>query len=293
VSVDAPVSPELEKQALKSESRRGLRIALPAYVYLVLFFALPLVLVFVYSLASRSATGQTVLRNWNLDSYERLLSPLVVEIFARSFFLALVTTAISLMVSYPFAYYIATRGPRLRNVLLVLVMIPFWSNFLVRTYAWRFLLGSDGIVSQISQIFGGEQIRLLFTSTAVLIGLVYGYLPFMVLPLYAAIERLDWNLVEAARDLYANGWTAFRKVTLPLSMPGVVAGSILVFIPSLGAYVTPAILGGARTVLLGDYIVSQFLAARNWPFGSALSFAVMFVMLLATIFYFRAGAKTL
>jgi spermidine/putrescine transport system permease protein len=293
VSVDAPVSPELEKQALKSESRRGLRIALPAYVYLVLFFALPLVLVFVYSLASRSATGQTVLRNWNLDSYERLLSPLVVEIFARSFFLALVTTAISLVVSYPFAYYIATRGPRLRNVLLVLVMIPFWSNFLVRTYAWRFLLGSDGIVSQISQIFGGEQIRLLFTSTAVLIGLVYGYLPFMVLPLYAAIERLDWNLVEAARDLYANGWTAFRKVTLPLSMPGVVAGSILVFIPSLGAYVTPAILGGARTVLLGDYIVSQFLAARNWPFGSALSFAVMFVMLLATIFYFRAGAKTL
>ena len=293
MSAGAPVTPELEKQALRSESRRGLRIALPAYVYLVLFFALPLVLVFVYSFASRSATGQTVLRNWNLDSYERLLSPLVVEIFARSFFLALVTTAISLVVSYPFAYYIATRGPRLRNVLLVLVMIPFWSNFLVRTYAWRFLLGSDGIVSQISQVFGGEPIRLLFTSTAVLIGLVYGYLPFMVLPLYAAIERLDWNLVEAARDLYANGWTAFRKVTLPLSMPGVVAGSILVFIPSLGAYVTPAILGGARTVLLGDYIVSQFLAARNWPFGSALSFAVMFVMLLATIFYFRAGAKTL
>ncbi|HSM44679.1 MAG TPA: ABC transporter permease [Acidimicrobiia bacterium] len=293
MSVGAPVTPELEKQALRSESRRGLRIALPAYVYLVLFFALPLVLVFVYSFASRSATGQTVLRNWNLDSYERLLSPLVIEIFARSFFLALVTTAISLVVSYPFAYYIATRGPRLRNVLLVLVMIPFWSNFLVRTYAWRFLLGSDGIVSQISQVFGGEPIRLLFTSTAVLIGLVYGYLPFMVLPLYAAIERLDWNRVEAARDLYANGWTAFRKVTLPLSMPGVVAGSILVFIPSLGAYVTPAILGGARTVLLGDYIVSQFLAARNWPFGSALSFAVMFVMLLATIFYFRAGAKTL
>jgi spermidine/putrescine transport system permease protein len=293
VSVGAPVTPELEKQALKSESRRGLRIALPAYVYLVLFFALPLVLVFVYSFASRSATGQTVLRNWNLDSYERLLSPLVIEIFARSFLLASVTTAISLVVSYPFAYYIATRGPRLRNVLLVLVMIPFWSNFLVRTYAWRFLLGSDGIVSQVSQVFGGEPIRLLFTSTAVLIGLVYGYLPFMVLPLYAAIERLDWNLVEAARDLYANGWTAFRKVTLPLSMPGVVAGSILVFIPSLGAYVTPAILGGARTVLLGDYIVSQFLAARNWPFGSALSFAVMFVMLLATIFYFRVGAKTL
>lgn len=293
MSVEAPVTPELEQQAHRAESRRGLRIALPAYVYLVLFFAIPLVLVLVYSFATRSSTGLTVLRDWNLNSYQRLLDPGVIEIFARSFVLALVTTAISLLVSYPFAYYIATRSPRIRNILLVLVMIPFWSNFLVRTYAWRVLLGSDGIVSQVSQAMGGEPIRLLFTNSAVLIGLVYGYLPFMVLPLYAAIERLDWNLVEAARDLYASGWTAFRKVTLPLSMPGVVAGSILVFIPALGAYVTPAILGGARTVLLGDYIVSQFLAARNWPFGSALSFAVMFVMLLATIFYFRAGAKTL
>ncbi|HWB88037.1 MAG TPA: ABC transporter permease [Acidimicrobiia bacterium] len=289
----APVTPELEEAARKAESRRGFLIGLPAYVYLVLLFAIPLVLVFVYSFASRSATGRTVLRGWNLESYERLFSPLVIEIFFRSFLLAVVTTLVCLLVGYPFAYYIATRAPRLRNVLLILVMIPFWSNFLVRTYAWRVLLGSDGLVSQISQLFGGGEVRVLFTSTAVLIGLVYGFLPFMVLPLYAAIERLDWRLVEGARDLYANGWTAFRKVTFPLSMPGVVAGSILVFIPTLGAYVTPAILGGANTVLMGDYIVSQFLAARNWPFGSALSFGVMFVMLLATIFYFRAGAKTL
>ncbi len=287
------VTPELEKAAIKAESRRGFLIGLPAAVYLVLFFAIPLILVFVYSFASRSSTGATRLSGWNLDSYQRLLDPLVIEIFIRSFVLALVTTAICLLFSYPFAYYIATRRPGLRNFLLVLVMIPFWSNFLVRTYAWRVLLGSDGLASQVSQLFGGEEIRVLFTITAVLIGLVYGFLPFMVLPLYAAIERLDWSLVEAARDLYADGWTAFRKVTLPLSMPGVVAGSILVFIPTLGAYVTPAILGGARTVLMGDYIVSQFLAARNWPFGSALSFAIMFVMLLATIYYFRAGAKTL
>ena len=289
----APVTPELEHAAEKAESRRGFLIGLPAYGYLVLFFAIPLVLVFVYSFASRSSTGLTVLEDWNLDSYRRLLDPLVIEIFIRSFVLALVTTLTCLLVSYPFAYFIATRGPSVRNILLVLVMIPFWSNFLVRTYAWRVILGSDGLVSQISQAFGGEPIRILFTNTAVLIGLVYGFLPFMVLPLYAALERLDWSLVEAARDLYADGWTAFRRVTLPLSMPGVVAGSILVFIPSLGAYVTPAILGGAKTVLMGDYIVSQFLAARNWPFGSALSFAVMFVMLVATIFYFRAGASTL
>lgn len=290
---EAPVTPELERAAERAESRRGFLIGLPAYAYLVLFFAIPLVLVFVYSFASRSSTGRTVLEDWNLDSYARLVDPLVLEIFVRSFVLALITTVVCLLVSYPFAYYIATRGPGVRNVLLILVMIPFWSNFLVRTYAWRVILGSDGIASQISQAFGGEELRVLFTPSAILIGLVYGFLPFMVLPLYAAIERLDWRLVEAARDLYADGFTAFRKVTLPLSMPGIVAGSILVFIPSLGAYVTPAILGGANTVLMGDYIVDQFLAARNWPFGSALSFAVMFVMLLATIFYFRAGAKTL
>ena len=288
-----PVTPELEEAAERAESRRGFLISLPAYVYLILFFAVPLVLVLVYSFASRSSTGRTVLQDWNLESYRRLISPLVGEITVRSLVLATVSTLICLFMSYPFAYYIATRSVRARNLLLVLVMIPFWSNFLVRTYAWRVILGSDGLVSQISQLFGGEEIRVLFTNTAVLIGLVYGFMPFMVLPLYAAIERLDWGLVEAARDLYADGWTAFRRVTLPLSMPGVVAGSILVFIPALGAYVTPAILGGGRTTLLGDYIVSQFLTARNWPFGSALSIAVMAVMLLATILYFRVGAKTL
>lgn len=281
----------LELSAEKADSRRGLLLALPSYVYLVFFFALPFLIVFVYSFATRSRTGRTVLEGWNLDSYARLTEPIVRDIALRSLGLALVTTVICLVASYPFAYFIATRGPALRNILLVLVMIPFWSNFLVRTYAWRVLLGSNGPISQLSQFFGGDEIRILFTNTAVLIGLVYGFLPFMVLPLYASLERMDWNLVEAARDLYASGWTAFRKVTLPLSMPGVVAGSILVFIPSLGAYVTPALLGGARTTLLGDYIVGQFLSARNWPYGSALSVAVMVVMLFAAILYFRAGAK--
>jgi spermidine/putrescine transport system permease protein len=291
---EAPaVTPELEAAATKAEARRGFLISLPSYFYLVLFFVIPLGLVFVYSFATRDSTGLTVLEDWNLDSYERLFTGEVVEIFVRSFVLALATTLICLAFAYPFAYYIATRSPRARNILLVFVMIPFWSNFLVRTYAWRVILGSDGPVSQISEALGGEPIRLLFTTTAILIGLVYGFMPFMVLPLYAALERMDWRLVEAARDLYADGFSAFRKVTFPLSVPGVVAGSILVFIPSLGAYVTPALLGGANTVLAGDYIVSQFLAARNWPYGSALSIGIMSVMLLATIYYFRAGAKTL
>jgi spermidine/putrescine transport system permease protein len=287
------VTPELEAAAEKAESRRGFLLALPGWVYLIIFFAVPLAIVVVYSFASRSATGQTLLQDWNLDSYQRLASSLVVEVVFRSLWLAAATTIICLLLGYPFAYYIATRGPVVRNVLLILVLIPFWSNFLVRTYAWRVLLGSEGPVSQLSQALGIGETRLLFTTTAVLVGLVYGYLPFMVLPLYAAIERIDWSLVEAGRDLYATGWHAFRRITWPLSRPGVIAGSVLVFIPTLGAYVTPEILGGARTTLLGSFVVSQFLAARNWPFGSALSVAILAVMLGATMVYFRTGGRTL
>jgi spermidine/putrescine transport system permease protein len=288
-----PASPDLERAAERAERRRGFRLGLPGFVYLVIFFAVPLAMVFVYSFATRSSTGKTLLQDWNLNSYERLADPLVRQIAWRSLWLALLATVICLILAYPFAYFIATRRPAVRNALLVLVMIPFWSNFLVRTYAWRVLLGSDGPVSQLTQLLGLGDTRILFTPLAILIGLVYGFLPFMVLPLYAAIERIDWSLVEAARDLYASGWQAFRNVTLPLSRPGVIAGSILVFIPSLGAYVTPEILGGAKTTLLGSYIVQQFLAARNWPFGSALSFAVMAVMLVATLIYFREGGRTL
>jgi spermidine/putrescine transport system permease protein len=291
--ITAEVTAQLESDAERANARRGVLIALPSWAYLVLFFAIPLLIVVVYSFATRSSTGLTRLTGWNLDSYRRLFDPLVGEIALRSVILAVATTVICLAVSYPFAYYIATRSAKWRNVLMVLVLIPFWSNFLVRTYAWRIILGSEGPLAQITEALGMEPVRLLFTNSAILIGLVYGYLPFMVLPLYAALERMDWSLVEAARDLYADGWTAFRKVTWPLSRPGVIAGSILVFIPSLGAYVTPALLGGARTTLLGDYIVSQFLAARNQPFGSALSVAVMSVMLVAVVVYFRSGAKNL
>jgi spermidine/putrescine transport system permease protein len=293
VEVTPEASPDLERAAERAERRRGFRIGLPGFAFLIIFFAIPLVMVFIYSFATRSSTGRTLLQNWNLSSYKRLADPLVLQIAWRSLYLAVVATVICLVLAYPFAYFIATRRPAIRNVLLVLVMIPFWSNFLVRTYAWRVLLGSEGPVSQLTQLLGLGQTRILFTPLAILIGLVYGFLPFMVLPLYAAIERIDWSLVEAARDLYASGWQAFRRVTLPLSRPGVIAGSILVFIPSLGAYVTPEILGGAKTTLLGSYIVSQFLAARNWPFGSALSFAVMAVMLVATLIYFREGGQTL
>jgi len=284
---------EFERAAERAESRRGFLMALPAYAYLVSFFAIPLVIVVVYSFATRNTFGGTDLSGWNLVAYRKLTEPIVRDILYRSLFLATITTVICLAVAYPFSYFIATRSPAVRNVMLVFVMIPFWSNFLVRNYAWRVLLGSGGPVSRVTEAVGLGDTRLLFTPTAVLIGLVYGFLPFMVLPLYASIERIDMGLMEASRDLYASSWQSFRRVLLPLSMPGVIAGSILVFVPSLGAYVTPEILGGAKTTLLGSYIVTQFLTARNWPVGASLSTVLMIVMLLTTVIYFRKGGRTL
>jgi len=289
----AAATPEFERAAARAESRRGFLIALPAYAYLVLFFAIPLVIVAIYSFGTRNRFGDTELSGWNLDAYRKLTEPLLRDILFRSLWLAILTTVICLVVAYPFAYFLATRTPTVRNIMLVFVMIPFWSNFLVRNFAWRVILGTDGPLSKTTSALGLGDTRILFTPTAVVLGLVYGFLPFMILPLYAAIERIDLGLVEASRDLYASGWQTFRRVLLPLSMPGVIAGSILVFIPSLGAYVTPEILGGAKSTLLGSYIVTQFLTARNWPVGASLSFTLTVIMLFATILYFRKGGRTL
>lgn len=277
----------------RSRSRQGFLMALPAYGYLVVFFAIPLVFVVVYSFATRNRFGGTDLSDWNIDAYIGLAEPVLRNILIRSLTLAIITTVICLLVAYPFAYFLATRRPAIRNVMLVFVMIPFWSNFLVRTFAWRVLLGSDGPISQLTQAIGLGETRILFTPTAIVLGLVYGFLPFMILPLYASLERLDWSLLEASRDLGATGFQTFRKVTFPLSTPGVIAGSILVFIPSLGAFVTPEILGGGREVLLGSFIVSQFLAARNWPVGAATSTVLMAVMLASALLYFRKVARAM
>ena len=279
----ATATPEFEKAALRQESRRGLFLALPAYLYLIFFFVISLFIVFIYSFATRNRFGGTDLSGWNLDSYARISEPIVRDVLFRSVWLAFITTVICLVIAYPFAYFLSTRRVAVRNVMLVFVMIPFWTNFLVRNFAWRVILGNDGPLTNATEFVGLGSAELLFTQTAVVLGLVYGYLPFMILPLYAAIERIDRRLLEASRDLYGTGLQSFRHVLFPLSMPGVIAGSILVFVPSLGAYVTPEILGGAKTTLLGSYIVTQFLTARNWPFGAALSFVLMLVMLVTTI----------
>jgi spermidine/putrescine transport system permease protein len=215
-------------------------------------------------------------------NYLRALEPMYLTIFARSVWLALLTTALTLLVAYPVAYWLALLAPRRhRNALLALVVLPFWTSFLVRMYAWVFLLRTEGPVNLTLQALGLPPLELLYTPAAVLIGQVYGELPFMVLPLYVALERLDRSLLEAAADLGASPARSLLAVTLPLTSPGIVAGCVLVFIPSLGAYLAPDLLGGAKTVYVGNLIQSQFAVARDVPFGAALAFLLsLFVLLL-------------
>jgi spermidine/putrescine transport system permease protein len=265
-------------------------IILPPALTLFLFFVVPLILVLAVSFASRGTYGGI---EWigTLANYASILDPLYLRIFWRSLWMAVLTTAVCLVLGFPLAYLIARAPKKWQAVLLVLVIIPFWTNFLVRTYAWMFILRTEGLLNT-GLMWAGiiqEPLNLLFTDTAVIIGLVYGYLPFMVLPLYAALERLDSSVIEAAWDLYASPWRVFRHVILPLTKPGVVAGCLLVMIPSLGAYVTPDLLGGAKTMMIGNLIQQQYLVVRDWPFGSALSFVLMAGVLLAVVYYLKTG----
>ncbi|TAJ34674.1 MAG: ABC transporter permease [Nitrospirae bacterium] len=253
------------------------------------FFVLPLALVFVISFASRGTYGG-VEWTFSLANYLNVVDPLYLKIFLRSLTLALATTVLCLVLGFPLAYYIARLPVRWQGVWLLLVMIPFWTNFLVRTYAWMFMLRAEGLLNTLAMGLGliASPIEILYSPAAVLIGLVYGYLPFMVLPLYAAIERLAPSVVEAAWDLYAPAWAVFWRVIVPMTKPGIVAGCLLVFIPSLGAFITPDLLGGARTMMVGNLIQHEYLVVRDWPFGSAISFVLMGLVLAGVMAYVRA-----
>ncbi len=270
----------------------------PAAFWLLIFFLIPLVMVLLVSFGERGNAGQVVY-SWTFDNYVRFFSKvgeryLYIFIFTRSLRIALVNTILCLLIGYPLAYYIARRSIRWRGVLLVLVMIPFWTNFLVRTYAWMIILRDTGILNSFLLEWGliSEPLPLLFNQGAVTMGLFYGYLPFMVLPLYASIEKLDFSLIEAAQDLGANSLRIFLRITLPLTKPGIIAGCILVFIPSIGAYVTPDLMGGAKVTMLGNLLQQQFLGVRDWPFGSAVGFILMLTVLAAIMAYFRSGGET-
>ncbi len=274
----------------KHTSLRAWLLLLPAALWLFVFFIAPLFIVMAYSFLERGTYGGVVW-NYTPENFQRVFDPLYFNTFLRSFYIAAVTTLITLILGFPLASYIATRPAARRGTLLLALMIPFWTNFLIRTYAWLTLLRTNTGLINVTLLSLGlikEPLPLFGNDFAIILGLVYGWLPDMVLPIFAALDRLDPALKEAARDLYASEPKVFWRVIWPLSLPGVVAGSMLVFIPSLGAFVTPAILGGGKSLMIGNIISNQFLAAHDWPFGSALSFVMMAVMLGATMIYFRS-----
>jgi spermidine/putrescine transport system permease protein len=261
----------------------------PTLFWLIIFFMVPLLVILIYGFLDRGTYGGIVW-NFQLDNYIRFADPLYLRIFWRSFVIALITTLICLVMGYPMAYWMASRSPKTRNTLLLLMMLPFWTNFVIRTYAWRFIIAREGILNRALLSIGllNEPLTLLFTDRAVILGLVYGWVVGMVLPCYASLVGLDRSLLEAARDLYANPIKSFLRVTLPLTIPGIVSGSILVFVPSFGAFVTPDLLGGGKADMIGNLIQQQFGSAADWPFGSAISTVLMVVMLLGTFLYFRS-----
>jgi len=272
----------------------------PTWLVIGGFFLLPLVIMLVISFGQRGTYGglkpiedlaQYILSGAFLSNYRQTFDALYMGIYWRSLWMAVLTTVFCLVISYPIAYYIAIIAPaRWKNLLLALVVIPFWTSFLIRTYAWMLILRTEGLLNTVLLQSGLIQapLDLLYNEFAVMVGLVYGELPFMILPLYASLEKLDLTLLEASSDLGANHVSTFWRVTVPLTLPGIVAGIVLVFIPSIGQFVVSDLLGGAKSMLAGNLIQNQFAIARNKPFGSAVAFeltAVVLVLLLAYAWY--------
>ena len=249
--------------------------------WLIGFFLVPIFYLLAVSFAERSPYG-TIAWVLGLRNYARAFQPTYLEIYWRSIWMSLLTTALCAVLGFPVAYAIALRvPPRWKSALLLLVVIPFWTSFLIRTYAWMVIFRTEGVINTLllGMHLTNEPLRLLYTPLAVFIGLVYGELPYMILPLYAVLQKIDPELLEAAQDLGASRVATFLKVTLPLSVPGLVAGAVLVFIPSVGAFVTPDLLGGARTMMVGNLIQNQFALVRDQPFGSAVAFLLTFAVL--------------
>ena len=264
-------------------------LVLPGILWLFLLFVLPLAIIFVVSLGTKDRFGGVILDAPNLDNYASALSPTFLPTVWNSLRYAGLTTILCIAIGYPIAYWISRYGGRNKTLLLVLVMLPFWTSYLIRTYAWMIILRDNGVANGALRAVGliDDPLILLNTDLSVVLGMTYGFLPFTILPLYVAIDRLDPNLVQAARDLYASGRGAFVHVTLPLTMPGVVAAAILTFIPTLGDYVTPDLLGGAQTTTIAKVIQTQFLSARDWPSGAALGFLLMLVTIGGTLLTLR------
>jgi spermidine/putrescine transport system permease protein len=265
----------------------------PATIVLSALFLAPMAIVAGYSLLTRGAYGGLGLP-WTIENWERLVDPIYLGILVRTFAIAAISTGICLLLAFPLALFIA-RSRRWKNVYLNLVLLPFWTSFLVRTYAWMFLLRDTGLINTVllSLHIIHQPLPLLYNNGAVVLGLVYAELPLMVLPLYATLERLDNSLLEAAADLGAKPWATLTRVVVPLSAPGMVAGAVLVFVTCLGAFLTPDLLGGGKSIMIGNVVQNQFTTARDWPFGAAGSLALMGLVLLLLLVAVRRRGDAL
>lgn len=270
-------------------NKNGKLLLTPSLLWLVVFFIIPMLIVIAVSLSGRTPYGEIIFR-WTLGNYARFFDALYISIFAQTLFVAAVTTACTILMGYPLAYYIAGMPPQIRQKGLILCMIPFWINFIIRSYAWVIILRTQGVINTILLKLGivDLPVQFLYNEGAVMVGMVYALLPFMILPVYVSIEQIDHRLLEAAADLGASPFRAFRKITLPLTMPGIAAGTILVFISSLGMFVIPDVMGGSKAALVGNVIQNQFLSARDWPFGSALSILLALLSLVLIFLYYKA-----
>jgi len=268
---------------------RSIAFILPGSAWLIAFFVLPLGLIFLVSLGQRDELDRVVLTSPNLDNYGLAFDPVFIPTIINSLRFAAITTVLSLAIGYPIAYWISRYGGRRKALLLILVMLPFWTSYLIRTYAWIIVLRDNGVLNAFLQAVGlaNEPLILMNTDVSVVLGMTYGFLPFAILPLFVSIERLDPNLIAAGRDLYASGRGAFIHVTLPLTASGIVAAALLTFIPALGDFVTPDILGGPSTINIARVIQDVFLTGRNWPYGAALGFLLMIGTLVGTLFALR------
>jgi spermidine/putrescine transport system permease protein len=283
----ATLAPAAERRPAPEPGRWGARLlsgalVLPAMLWYLILLVLPIAIVIIFSFGERTRNGGYT-PAFTFENYAAALQR--PDPFLTSLFLSVVGTLLCLLVGLPLAYFIATRATRRKALLIVLLVIPFWTSFLIRTYAWLLILGQDGIAGFFQDLTGDRAFRILGTEPGVLIGLVYGYLPLMVFPLYVTLERMDRALVEASKDLGAGRWATFRQVTLPIALPGLITGSILVFIPMMGEYVIPTIIGYGQVFTIGNALFLRFLEARNWPAGSALSVGLILIMLVVVTIY--------
>ena len=265
----------------------------PAAFWYSAFFVVPIGFIAVFSFLTSADFGG-ISYQLSLENYQRLAqSTVFLRVFANTLWMAAGGTVLCLVIGFPLAYFLATRAGRRKNLLLVMLIVPFWTSSLTRTFAWLILLGNHGPLATFlnqAHLLQGD-LNFLYSYNAILLGVTYNYLPLMIFPLYVSLERLDKRLLEAAKDLGAGRWRTFQRVTLPLTMPGIVIGCLLVFIPLMGEYIVPSLLGGARSFMIGNLIGDEFISAHDWAFGSALAMGVILILLVLIAIYFRAARR--